>query len=66
MAMGREALEGTPLLHPGKARIEYHRVIAGGALVHADTQPLKPFAGNPRREQNQICSESLTLAGRRG
>ena len=28
--MGRKALEGAPLLHTGKARIEYHRVIAGG------------------------------------
>ena len=61
--MGREALEGAPLLHPGKARIEYHRVIAGGALLHADTQPLKPFGGNPRREQHQICSKSLALVG---
>ena len=64
--MGREALEGTSLLHSGKARIEYHRVIAGGTLLHTDTEPFKPRLGNTCSEQHQICSESLAIVGLHG
>ena len=61
--MGREALEGTPLLLSRKARIKYHRVITGGTLLYTNTEPFKPRLGNTRGEQHQIRGEPLAIVG---